>query len=75
MILTFPRNLVENDDSFRYLARANNISELIWKAFFKVVIVGFPAIDVVVAIGSVVMCWIHHETLDAEYFFHPFKIM
>lgn len=64
-------NLDENADSFRFLARANNMSEWMWKNYFKCIAAVLIINQVVAPSISILYCWLINENLDSRNFFHP----
>ncbi|XP_055296841.1 odorant receptor 22a-like [Sitodiplosis mosellana] len=65
----------KDEDSFRYLAQANNKSEWFWKMYIKFVLGGFPVIIAVSSIGSVLVCFLLNGHLDVTQLFRPFRFI
>lgn len=63
----------EHDDSFRYLARANNRSEYIWKMYFKYVIPANACLLAIPSICSALFCYIINGKLIVDHLFIPLK--
>lgn len=64
-----------DDDSFRYLARANMKSEWIWKVFFKYVIPGFLVGSLTTSIVSILFSLYKNGHFDREFVYLPEKFM
>lgn len=62
------------EESFKYLAEANEKSDWIWKIYAKCMIGTFLNVALM-SILSVVACLVMNGRFDTKYLFHPFKIM
>lgn len=63
------------EESFKYLVRTNNRSELVWKLYFILVVGGFPASTMSMAATSVLICRVFIGGFDTKYIFHPYEMM
>lgn len=72
--MEFHLNLDENDDLFRFLSRANNKSERMWKTYIKFVVAA-PIAVFCLGLGSVVFSWLFIGQLKYNYFAYPVKLM
>lgn len=64
-----------NDDSFRYLAQANNKSEWIWILFFKYLKFGYFICNVITALSSMLLCWLMHGEIITNHLYQPYKLV
>ncbi|XP_055307926.1 odorant receptor 85c-like [Sitodiplosis mosellana] len=62
-----------SDESFRFLAQANNRSEKIWKWFFMFIVSTNIGI-ILMWIASLIICRISHGYFDTKFLLHPFKV-
>lgn len=64
----------EDEDSFQFLVRANNICEWAWKIYFKLtmvsVVIGFIVSNTI----SVVLCYIKYGSFDANNSYHAMAL-
>lgn len=65
----------KNDQSFRYLAQANNKSEWMWTFYMKYVIVGFMICNINTAMTSMMISWLHNGNIDIDHLYYPYKVM
>lgn len=73
--MKFRLNSDENENSFEFLAQANNSSEWIWKMYIKLVLFGFPCTTFSAAAASVAICWLIKRHFDAKFLFYPLKLL
>lgn len=66
--------LDENENTFRFLARANNHGEKIWKIYSKFSFAGCIS-QPLVSICSIIFCWLTNGELEVENLYHPVNIM
>lgn len=74
MKLTNISNSDKHSDTFRFLARANNMSEWMWSIFFKCLMLtlfGSPLISVI----SILIFWLIDGTFNTNHLYRPLKIM
>lgn len=69
--VNFLSNLDENLESFPLLARANNISEWMWKMYFKVTAFALIMNFAVAPPMFILFNWLTHQDLNVENFYHP----
>lgn len=60
-------------DLFQILQRANDISELIWKIFFFLILGSFGVGHIVLGILSVWVCHLMFKEFNSKYVLHSFK--
>lgn len=61
------------EESQKFLMKANDKSEWIWRSYFKLMIYALISIPIVSA-GSVLISYMLRGTYDNNYLYHPFKI-
>lgn len=66
-------NLDANDESFKYMARANIKAEKIFRAYTKLVIIISPANLTLMPANSVLICWLETGGFDPKLVYRPFK--
>ncbi|XP_055305850.1 odorant receptor 4-like [Sitodiplosis mosellana] len=64
-----------NEDTFRYLAEANNKSEWLWKFYFKYLLGGFLSCNVFSTIALAIVCWLTFGKLDTDYLHIPYLVI
>lgn len=70
----FPKlNPGENDETFRFLARANNMSETIWKYYIKITFIVLPIETFGLCIISILICFWLHGHFDTKHLFYFYK--
>lgn len=73
-MLTFFFASAENMDSYHNLIWANEKGEWMWQFYFKAMIIAFIP-TVIFALMSVLACMAKHGQFNAEYLYHPFKVV
>ena len=67
--------LDKNDESFRFLARANNTSEWLWDLYFKFIFGGFQIFIATASIASVLLCLLWNDQFDVTLVYHPYRFV
>lgn len=63
--------LDKQKESIRYMTRADQICEWLWKICFKYLAVGVMVVLILASFGSVYLCWFNNGHLDTVHFFRP----
>lgn len=71
MDFVFASNSVEDPESFRHLAHANNTSERMWKIYFKILAAAFMMNFVITPALSVLVNRFAYYDSNVDNFFHP----
>lgn len=61
----------ETDGSSRFLARANNFSEWIWKIYINIWVAAIIIHTFFVPSTSIAYSWVHNRNLNVTNFYHP----
>lgn len=69
----FSFHIDKDDDSFRYLAEANNKGEWMWRILLKYIMAGFAVVTTITAIISVLMCFIMDGHFNTNDLYRPYK--
>lgn len=71
----FSRFIVAYDESFRYLARANNKSKWSLDLYFKYAVKWFGISMILASLGSVALCRYMYGEIIKKYLYHPHRFV
>lgn len=71
--MEFHFNSDKDEESFQYLAQANNTSEWLWKIYSKFGIMGFFIGHWTTAAISLLICFLIRGNFNSNYVYHPYK--
>lgn len=62
-------------DLFQFIAKANQKSEWMWSAYFKIIMGGVFVVKIVLSSFSAVICWMQYKEFNSKCVYRPYKMV